>query len=136
MITVRLTEPQTYVLESDDALDREHPDFNFAKYSETLDVKHIPLKPGGVPTEWKIRPLKRREYENVMALRDNECALIWEAVAYALVGVKNFGRPVEIERKRIGGLDRVTEDSLDAVYKPGVFTELGARVLMISRLDP
>lgn len=141
MITVPLIDPQPFILDDDEALDSAHESFNYEQYSKTLDRAHLPVKAGGEPTVFWLKPLSRRAFNSVHALlKSGAEAEAWsEAVAYGLMRVENFrarGVPVALKTHVVGGLERLTDATLDAIFRPGLFFKLGSRVLQLSMLDP
>ena len=54
-----------YVWEKDPALDKEHPDYNYAAFTETRDLKHLPTLPGRELAIFDCRPLTARQFAMV-----------------------------------------------------------------------
>ena len=62
-----------------------------------------------------------------------------EAVAYGLRSVTGFevdGSEVSVERVSSDGCKRADAKTLDALFDPILFGELGSRILEVSQLDP
>lgn len=135
MIAHRSNDRIEYVLTSDPAIDAEHPDYDWDRYLKTADPKYAPIKEGHTPTVFSLSRLTRRQFLRVMSLPDQEQSS--EAVKYGLRAIKDLGRPVELRFKRYGdlgeGLDSAT---LDHIFSPDLFAELGVRIMTMSTLDP
>jgi hypothetical protein len=103
----------------------------------TGDVSGIPIREGCKPTVWKLQRLPRRVFLRVDGAKG--MAADQELVALGLVGVDNLtvdDVPVVIRTEKVDGVDRVTAECLDRIYDPGLFNELGAHVVILSKLDP
>ena len=129
------------MLEDDEAVDREHADYDWSQFKRTGELKHVPVKPGGTLTIFYIEPLSARAYERVMNLREQPTSMAWEAVALGLVGSENYkvgNPPIEATWKRhqSSGLDRLTEECFKRNFRPSVYYELSGRIMEISSLDP
>lgn len=129
-----------HVWSLDAALDKSDEEGFKAAWEKFLkddDVAALPLVEGDAPTVFDLEPLSRKAFTAVMKLDGLEQAS--EAVAYGLCGVTGFhvkGKPFTIERKETNGSARLTAKTMDAIYDPFLFMELGYRVIAISRIDP
>lgn len=140
MITVPLVAPRSIVLEADEALDREHPDFDWESYEKTGDLKHCPCKPGGQLTTFQIEPLSVRGWERAISFREQPTSMALEAFALGLISTTNYrvgNPPVEAQWKRhkVGEIWRLTEHCMKANFHPRIYNQVGSRVLEISNLD-
>lgn len=141
MITVPLSSARNVVLEDDEAIDREHADYDWAQFKRTGDLKHCPCKPGGQLTTFRIEPLSARAYEQVMNLRDKPTSMAWEAVSLGLVSSEHYKvgtPPMDAVWKRtpVSGMERLTEECFKRNFRPAVYYELSGRIMEISSLDP
>lgn len=138
MITVPLVSRRSIVLEDDEAIDKESPDYDWAEFKKTGELKHVPVKPGGTLTTFQIEPLSARAYERVMNLREQPTSMAWEAVALGLISSENYtvnGVPASWKRHEVSGLQRLTETCFKANFRPAVYYEISGRIMEISSLD-
>ncbi|HYE58141.1 MAG TPA: hypothetical protein VD948_06530 [Rhodothermales bacterium] len=127
------------VLYSEDpALDKDHPDFNWDLWLKTGDLKHAPTKQGMEPNRYWVRKLRMHRFEQV--LDTPGARQVREAVAWGLTAVEGHtfnGEPVVLKFKKISDAEqRLTDESLEQLYSPELFGELGARIVELSRLHP
>ena len=135
MIAHRSTDRIDYIITDDPALDSDHADFDWDKYLKTADPKHAPVKEGCTPTVFSLVRLSRRQFLRVISMPETEQAS--EAIRYGLKAVKDFGRPLDLRQKRFGDLgEGLDNDTLDRLFSPELFQELGIRILSLSTLDP
>lgn len=137
LIRPSFTGTRNHVWSEDPAIDRDSPAFDWVEFLRTGDLAHVPTVEGGKLTVFKIRPLSRKQFTRVFNL--NGLEQLVEAVAYGLREVKDFildGQAVELKHIKVDGEERVSNDSLDRVFEPLLFTELGTRIVELSRLDP
>ena len=133
-----LTETITHIWTDDPAIDSSSPEFNADKYIETGDEKYLPMKEGEEPTRFRIAPLTRKQWLEVSS-QGGLTAQVDVAVAYALRGVENLeinGSPLHLETEPTSKGNRVKQEYLDQIWDPSLMTELGARIISISRLNP
>lgn len=145
MLQKRLDAQIEYISSLDGAIDREAPGFDWDKYTATLDAKHLPIKAGSTPTVFVLQGLSRDVLGVVVKGFDSSAQ--WErieafdaAVKYGLKRVRNFknakGDDVELkfEQSSLGeGLDKA---SINAIYDPQLFIELGSKIYEASRVHP
>lgn len=137
MITRTLTGRKSHVWSQDPAIDRDHPSFSWDAFLKDGDLKHLPKVEGQEYTLFEIGPLTRRQMMRVMSLSGME--QVNEAVAFGLKDVKNYvadGQSVSLEHQNQGDEKRLNQRSLDRIFDPLLFTELGMRIIMLSQLDP
>lgn len=139
MIGTRSNATVEYIPQSDPALDRSSPSFNFAKYLETFDRSHLPVKAGSDPTVFTLRRLTRKRFTAISGMPKHEQA---EAVvAYGVVGIAGWREPngnrLLPEFEGTGGVDQhLTAATLDAIFSPTLFAELSTAVVLLTELDP
>lgn len=123
---IRLQESLTaqfcYVFPEDDAVDKEHEDFDEEAYDESFDLTHLPIRSGEQPTRFYCKPLSRKALTLVIDNKDNVTLAMQVAVAYGLHNVENG--PEDFSFKRTGDRDRLPDAMMDKLYKA-----FGIRVL-------
>lgn len=129
-----------HVYSMDPAIDTDDEKFAEAwrHMLETGDASRLPLREGRKPTLWRLRRLSREAYLRVLESPAGARQTV-EALAYGLAGVENWsrdGKPVALKWEKGDGGQRLTPDSLDAVFCPQVLPELAARILSLSNLRP
>lgn len=131
-----------HVWSQDPALDRsslseETFEKAWKQFLKTGDPSNLPVREGTKLAIFEFEPLSRKDYIRALNLAGLEQ---WnEAVACGLRSVQNFeidGVPVQLERTEQGGSKRLSGDSLDKIFDPMLFMELGLRILDASRLHP
>jgi hypothetical protein len=128
-----------HVWSQDPALDRDADGFDekWQSFLKTGDVRGLPVREGEKLAVLEIEPLNRKDYMRVLGMSGIE--QFNEAVACGLRSVTNWeidGVPLVLERKEDGNTKRLSVPSLDKIFDPYLFTELGLRILDVSRLDP
>lgn len=139
MIGARSNATAEYIYLDDPALDKESKYFDFKRYMQTLDRKHLPVKAGQTATVFKIRRLPRVTFTALASLAHTAERAV-QAVAYGVIGVENFmngnGQPIVLEFVGEGVERRLTGDSLNAIFAPQLFGELMTVITTFSDLDP
>lgn len=143
-----LTGTVPHVFSSDPALDAEAKDaqgnalLDLDAFKKTGDLKHVPAKDGEKLTVFYLKPLSMKRLQKItsMKLLDGNFTTeqLGEAVAYGLKRVENLevnGKSVELKMEGGGSEERVSQKSLEAIFKQTLFIELGSRVLEISDLS-
>lgn len=137
MITKALTARRAHVWSQDPALDDQLPGHDWGKFLLTSELSHLGIREGERPTVFQLQPLTRAQMIRVMNLEGMD--RINAAVAYGLRAVDGFscdGQPVELEMRGKGDDERVSERSLDRIFDPLLFAELGTRIIDISQIHP
>lgn len=138
MIKRSLTGTKTWIWEGDPALNKDHAEYDYKAYREDFDEKHLPCIEGQVPARFTIGPLSREQFVHAMG-QSGGLPMMIEAVAYGLHAVTGYeadGRPVELARQKSDHGQRLTKASLDAIFEPELFADLGIAILGLSKLDP
>ncbi len=138
MITRSLVGNAKHVWSEDPALDTDSPAYDAVQFIETGDIKHMPARPGETLAIFEIAPLSRKQWQRLSALESSD-EKYNEAVAYGLKSVSGYtigGLPVEVKKQTYQGEERLTAPTLDALFEPVLFRELGGRILLLSRLSP
>jgi hypothetical protein len=133
-----LTQHYDHVWTSDPAIDKEHANFDADEYLKTGDMKFAPLRDGEKPTVFKIAPLSRKQWLDVTS-RDGLTERLDAAVSYGLRSVENLeinGSPFQLEHEQSSKGSRVKQAYLDQIWDPELMTEIGAKVIQISKIDP
>lgn len=135
MILLRSTTIVEHICPFDDALDTKHPDYSYEEYLKTGDRKHLPLREGAVPAVFKLRPLTRAQFMSMMRLEDAERP--GEAIAYGLVSVSGLRREgddhdILVKHTRTSLGERLDKDSLNELFAPEVFGDVGMRIFALS----
>ncbi len=142
----RLRSKVLHVWSQDSALDKSDPqklETALKKFEDSGDLEDLApvILPHDKPTVFELYTLKRPIMIQLDSMASGGAADN-TAVAFGLRGVQNFtvdGKPYDLELvdapAAIGG-KCVSERSLDQLYDPGLFAELGARLVRASRLDP
>lgn len=142
MISKSLGGIRHHVWSEDCALDKSDPDVFAAAWKAFLengDETALPLLDGGTPAVFDLVPLTRRQFLRVYSGGGSPLEQMTEAVAYGLRAVRGFevnSRPADVRSVDSDAGKRLDAATLDALFDPMLFAELGARVLEISRLDP
>lgn len=100
-----------YIDENDPAIDKEPKDWRerYERALETGEMSAMPLKNGSSepPAIFRLRHLSAREYTwlgDYAARQRGPNEMLWEAIALALLGVKNVtdegGKAIEVVRAR------------------------------------
>lgn len=137
MISRTLTGHRAHVWSMDPSIDRDHADYNWEEFLKDGEMKHLPVREGERLTVFRLAPLTRMQMMRVMEMDGMQ--RVNEAVAFGLRGADNYtvdGESVVLEFKHQGDERRVHEKSLNRVFDPMLFAELGSRILSISTLDP
>lgn len=137
MITKSLIAKTKHVWSRDPALDTDHKDYDWAEFIKTGDMKYVPAKEGMTVAEFEIGPLTRMQFLRVWSLSDLVQAN--EAVAYGLKGLTGYkveGVDVELEFQNADDGKRLNKATLDRIFEPLLFMELGMRIIELSRLSP
>lgn len=144
MITKVLNAQATHVYYNDKALDKSDKAVFDAAWNKFLEpdggkIEELPVKPGMKVAEFDLVGLTRREYRSLSGLKGPD--LHDETVAMGLRAVRNYrlsdGSTVALQLADMpDNRKRVTEASLNQIFKPDVFMHLAARILEISDLDP
>jgi hypothetical protein len=131
------TSTRPHVWSIDPAIDKENPAYDWKEFLDKGDLKYLPAVEGGTLTVFNIKALSRRQFTRVFNIEGlNQFS---EAVAFGLKSVANFrvdGTEVDLRLVKVDGEERVSEDSLNKIFDPMLFAELGLRILEISRLHP
>jgi len=142
-IGTRATETAKHVLTFDPSLDRDAKGFDYDRFIDTGDPKHIPCKDGDALTVFHLRRLTVRQFEDVFQYADkNEMRMSREAVASGLKDAENWAGPggrLEFGWVETSNGKRLDEKTLDALYNGGgyeLIRELGGRVILLSKLNP
>jgi hypothetical protein len=128
-----------HVWSEDPSLDKENSAFDWPEFLRTGDLKYCPAVEGGKLTVFEIRPLSRKQFSKVFNMPHGSLEQCNEAVAFGLRAVRDFQvdqQPVEIKHTKVDGEERCTESSLNAIFEPLLFVELGLRIMELSRLHP
>lgn len=137
MLATRSQQEITYVSMADPALDLEKTgDVALKEYMRAFEEKHLVLKPGQVPTRFKLSRLSRKAFlasgvvygQALSAQQQNDI------VAQGLKGVENWGESLVFELN--ASRDRVSEETLNKLYAPPLWHELANVILGISGLRP
>ena len=140
MIGSRSTEKVVHIYSQDPALDRDAESFAdaWAEFLKTGDKSKLPIRDGHTPTLWHIQRLKRKRFLWVLDQPDSHRAS--EAIAFGLKQVDGFtvdGVPFALGFKKFSDSeDRLSEDTLEILFDPTFFGELGVRILGLSKLPP
>lgn len=138
MIKRSLTGTKVWIWEQDGAIDKDHPDYDHKAFAADFDEKHMPILDGQTPARFTIAPLTKDQFVWAMG-QSSGLPMMIEAVAYGLrsvVGYEVDGKPVEIQTKRADHGQRMTKATLDAIFEPELFADLGIAILGLSKLDP
>ena len=123
----------------DPALDRDNPAFDWDSFWKTGDAKHVPIREGCEATWFVCRRLTPAQFRRVMT-EASDFDKFYQAIAYGLVAVEHFrgadGSDVTLRHKRTDLGERLTEESLSAIFAVEVFREIGSRIITLSTLDP
>mgnify|MGYP001600189261 CR=1 FL=1 len=128
-----------HVWSSDEALDKDHPSFDWQAFVKTGDLAHVPAKENAQLAVFHLRPLSRQRFLRVWGSGAEPLQMRHDAVAFGLRRVTGFevdGRAVELEFQSVDGEERVTPRVLDQLFDPMLFLELGERILELSRISP
>lgn len=142
MISKSLIGVRKHVWSMDSALDKSDPDQFAAAWTAFLEggeMAVLPLVEGCKPAEFDIAGLTRRQFLHVYNGSGGALENMAEAVAYGVRGVRGFqidGKPIDFERVKSDSGQRLSVATLDALFDPLLFAELGSRILEISRIDP
>jgi hypothetical protein len=137
-----LLHPFPWIWTGDPALDNMASTFSAEKYIDTGDRVHLPLKEGGIPTEFQLTPLSRVVYQYVVGFTKERWAEgLAEALAYGLRSVANFddGKPLPVKHVTDHRGERASADVLDTLFNAGglsLITELGHAILRRSVPGP
>lgn len=140
MIVRSTIKARNHVWSQDPGLDRSDEDSFDEKWKQFLkdgDVRGLPTKDGAKLTVFELEPLDRKSFMRTLALSGLE--QFNEAVACGLRSVSNFeidGVPLALERREENGSKRLAQSTLDKIFDPMLFMELGLRLIDLSRLDP
>ena len=139
MISRPLLATVPYIWSEDEALDRSDIE-SFCKawerFRATGDVPGLPTKGGHTPAIFTLRPLTRKQIVYAATLQG--LAADAEIIAYSLIAVTNVTvaeRPLVLEIIKTPLGDRLSEKCLDEFFDIGLFSEMAARAIEISRLD-
>lgn len=127
-----------YVWSKDPSLDRDNPAFNWPEFERTSSLEHAPAKEGCKLTVFEITPLSRKLFMRVFSMGASLDQMN-EAIAYGLKGLRDYqseGRPVELKTTKADGEERLTAETLDRLFEPMLWVELGKRILELSQLHP
>jgi len=136
MIATRSTEKIEHIYSRDPALDAGNPSFDWQRFLETGDRKHVPIKEGFTPTVFLLQRLTRKQLTRVLEASTAEHAA--EAVSFALKGIKDWGAPLDFKFAEARGDlgQRVHPETIEKIFAIDLFAELGQRILELSKLDP
>ncbi len=129
----------THILSFDTALDQGHKDFAklYAAALKTWDWSKVPIREGHTATVWTLKKLPRNVFNRISRLNGPE--MVVEAVAWSLqsvTGLELNDAPFVVKHEQIDGSERLTRETLDALYDLTLMGELGERVLEVSKLHP
>ncbi len=137
MLKLKAVGQAVHILKDDPGIDRDHADYNWEKFLETGDEKHVPALPGEKLTKFRLRRLPHKHY---VALSDKEgIDVVIHAVKYGLKAVENFeinGEQVELRFKGEGPDKHLHDETIAMIFDPGTFSELGGRIIIMSTLRP
>jgi hypothetical protein len=138
MLATRSNQPIEYISPRDKALDVDSPAFNFSKFMETFDRQYMPIKPGMTPTVFTLKKLTRKLWNGITsqpAHVQNEAA-----VTFCVTGISNCtdsrGNLIVPEFEGQDAERRLSQKTLDDIWTPNMFPELGKVILVISDLSP
>lgn len=137
MIRLNTTAPVIYVYPKDPAIDKDHPDYNWEEFRKTGDVKHLPAKDGEKLTIFHIKRLSRQRYIAMAEKKGLEA--MEDAVKYGLTAVENLSvgdGSFRLEFKGEGRDRRLTDGCCDGLFEPGLFYDLGMRIVELSHISP
>jgi hypothetical protein len=137
MIPYSTTSTTDHIFTCDTAIDRDSPDLNVAQYIATHDAKYLPIKAGETPVVWKLRRLSRRGFLAVSGAPEHLQSHV--ACAYGIDGVAGLlvnDQAVDLKYDRGEAGKRLSEASLDAIFHPSLFNELGAVIINMSLPNP
>lgn len=140
MITKSMLGTIRHAWSEDPAIDKSDPDKFAMAWKEALrtgDIKCLPFREGDQPAVFELAPLTRKQFLRVFA--QEGISQVCEAVAYGLRTVSGFivdGRGVDLDRVDSDAGKRLSAASLDALFDPVLFMELGTRIIEVSRIDP
>lgn len=129
-----------HVWRDDPALDKSDPDKFEAAWTAFLadgDAAKLPVKEGQKVAEFDLAPLSRRQFLRVYQGGGSPLEQMAEAVAYGLRALRGFevdGHAPDLERVESDVGKRLSVKSLDAIFDPVLFAELGSRIVEISRI--
>ena len=141
MIERKLTDTTQYVWTMDPALDHDAKDIleRFESYYRSGDASKLPVRDGSRLCVFTLARLTRPQHLRIMrADKDRELEMCSEAVAYALRAVDGFqvdGAPLALKRQSSDVGERLTAETLDALWDPELFREMGETIIRRSRID-
>lgn len=135
MITISTLSSCPWIWDGDPALDKDSPAYNREAFERTGDLAHLPVREGSKATVFHVKRLTRKQFFRVMGLDVHEQVI--EAVAYGLQSC-DPATLVPLSRKASDVGDRLTDQSLDALYElgPTVMIAMGSFIVGLSRPDP
>lgn len=122
---------------SDPALDLENTsEVALKQYLRDFNEQVLTLKPGQVPTKFKIARLSRKQFLAIGVTQGQALTAHQqnEVVALCLKGVENWGTLLNFELT--GNKERVSEETLNQIYAPSLWYELASVAVGISGLRP
>lgn len=131
-----LTAPFKFVWQHDPALDTSHPDYDYAKFIETGDMAHLPVKPGELFAVFHCKPLSARAYAvvNDRIRQGGEWGGMLDACRAGVKGWDNLRVGGQLVQPKFHD-GMLTEASLDDLGGE-LATDIGAAVVRASKLNP
>lgn len=137
-----LTGTVKHICLEDPALDKSDKGFSLEKFRADGDMAHMPCKDGQKPTVFHLKSLSMKRLQKLTSMRQLDGSFsteqLGEAVTYGLKRVDDMevdGSRVELKLETVGGEEKVTRESAEAIFSIALFAELGYRILEISDLS-